>query len=177
MPGYEYDLTSEFDIVSLLSQQDDDNSMEAGGSERNKKKTIGGGISTHSVDTSSSSSSSPRRGLRNNKSSIIHNNNNSKKQQSPILSSGPLTYSVESLFIHSLRKYQMVLGIDKQSFIQRGILFPPTSVPDRGPNGHMALMDCIFNALATNPPESSGLMDDAVAAAGALRMCGSWRRR
>ncbi|EJK74301.1 hypothetical protein THAOC_04027, partial [Thalassiosira oceanica] len=77
-------------------------------------------------------------------------------------------YSVESIFSASIARWQSVLGLEKPSFLRRGVLFPPTAVPDRGPNGHMALMDCVFNALSTTPPDPGVLMEDAVSAAAAI---------
>ena len=69
--------------------------------------------------------------------------------------------TLEALFSAAVHRTSSVLGIDKASFLSRGILFPPSAVPDRGPNGHMALMDCVFNALSSPPAESSVIMDAA----------------
>ena len=172
--GYELDLTTEFDITNITSSYDNN---------KTEGKTFGGGISSHSV-SSDLCPPSPKRGRSLGSSDVIGASSSggagssSHHIRSPIpsfskhssIEATPITYSVEALFAHSLRQYQTVLGIDKTSFITRGILFPPTSVPDRGPNGHMALMDCIFNALSTTPPDpsESGLMEDAVGAAAAL---------
>jgi len=142
VPGYELDLTSEFEYSP-------ENEGRAG-------VTIGGGISSHSVEVPPS----PKRG----RSSSISKHPSPNKQHPET----PVQYSVEALFTHSLRRFQRTHGLDKSSFLTRGILFPPTTVPDRGPNGHMALMDCVFNALCTTPGDVGGLMEEAVAACGAL---------
>ena len=158
--GYELDLTTEFE--HLTSQSRSSNNVATG----EGRGSLGGGISSHSVDSSSSSSpTSPKTSTKTTNAHI---------------------YSIEGLFIHIIRQYESTLGLTKHSFLKRGILFPPTSVPNRGINGHMALMDCIFNALATTPPSldsygnsrdiGSGssseyvnnMLDDAVNAASAL---------
>jgi len=152
--GYELDLTTEFEHLT---------SSRSSSYVTTDRGSMGGGISSHSVDSSSSSPpTSPKT-----------KTNNKQKQ-----------YSIEGLFIHTIRQYESTLGLIKHSFLKRGILFPPTSVPNRGINGHMALMDCIFNALATTPPSLdsynsrdtsgysseyvNGMLDDAVNAASAL---------
>ena len=71
----------------------------------------------------------------------------------------PPPITLEALFSASVHRTSSVLGIDKSAFLTRGIVFPPTTLPDRGPNGHMALMDCVFNALSTVPPETEAMMD------------------
>lgn len=152
--GYELDLTTEFEHLT---------SSRSSSYVSTDRGSMGGGISSHSVDSSSSSPpTSPKTSTK---------TNNKQKQ-----------YSIEGLFIHTIRQYESTLGLTKHSFLKRGILFPPTSVPNRGINGHMALMDCIFNALATSPPSLdsfnardgssseyvNNMLDDAVNAASAL---------
>lgn len=95
--------------------------------------SIGGGISSHSTPSSPSLDTQ-------------------KKQQQPAV-------TLESLFSAAVSRTSSVLGLDKAAFLTRGGLFPPTSLPDRGPNGHMALMDCVFNALSSPPPESDVIMN------------------
>lgn len=166
VPGYEYDLTA--DLEDTIGGSSAKNSAP--------RENIGGGISSHSVDDNKvSSSPSGRRGLMKGLSDRTSKNNNghdprSSSERSQTNSNHTTTtpYTVEMLFNMSIRRWHAVHGLDKQSFVRRGVLFPPTTVPDRGPNGHMALMDCVFNALCTTPPDPNILMDDAVNAAAAL---------
>ena len=166
VPGYELDLTFE------LFETDDSFSSSS--------SFIGGGISTHSVESvlSSSPLSTPSKGSINNRlgrtSEVVQKSpliaNPSIRQQNRSSHPTPNVvppdfYSVDAIFTYLLLQWQSVYGLDKSSFLRRGVLFPPTTVPDRGPNGHMALMDCVFNALATNPPDPGSLMDGAVSAA------------
>lgn len=90
---------------------------------------IGGGISSHSTTASSSSASKE----------------------------DPITF--EALFSASVHRTSSVLGLDKHAFLSRGILFPPTTLPDRGPNGHFALMECVFTALSSEPPEAQVILN------------------
>lgn len=150
VPGYELDLTADLEDVN-------------GGSNNATRENIGGGISSHSVEERVPSSPG-RRGL----IKGLSERTGSSSHDPSIQSNTTTPYTVEMLFNISLRRWHAVHGLDKQSFVRRGILFPPTTVPDRGPNGHMALMDCVFNALSTTPPDPNILMDDAVNAAAAL---------
>lgn len=157
-PGYEVDLTADLEET-------------IGGSSSNKtpRGNIGGGISSHSVEEKVPSSPGGRRGLMKGLSDRTGSSSNSHDPRSPEHTNNTTTpYTVEMLFNMSIRRWHAVHGLDKQSFVRRGVLFPPTTVPDRGPNGHMALMDCVFNALCTTPPDPNILMDDAVNAAAAL---------
>jgi len=45
-----------------------------------------------------------------------------------------------------------LLGLDKSSFLQSGVLFPNAVAPHAGPKGHLALMECVFYAVASPPP-------------------------
>ena len=160
VPGYEVDLTADLDPNGAGSSS---NHVTRG--------VIGGGISTHSVEEKSSSAD--RRGLKKGSSDIRMGMSSAHDPRSPERTISAQTntttpYTVEMLFNMSIRRWHAVHGLDKQSFVRRGVLFPPTTVPDRGPNGHMALMDCVFNALSTTPPDPNILMDDAVNAAAAL---------
>jgi len=163
VPGYELDLTADLEET-------------IGSSSRNNatRGNIGGGISSHSVEEKVPSSPSGRRGMmkglsdRTGSSSISHDPRSSERTSSLQTNNTTTPYTVEMLFNMSIRRWHAVHGLDKQSFVRRGVLFPPTTVPDRGPNGHMALMDCVFNALCTTPPDPNILMDDAVNAAAAL---------
>ena len=96
----------------------------------NAKHVFGGGISTHSANSKTVE----------------------QTKTTPII-------TLESLFSAAVHRTSSVLGLDKSAFLTKGSLFPPTTVPDRGPNGHMALMDCVFNALSTPPPETEWIMD------------------
>lgn len=160
VPGYELDITADLE--------------DPPASNTAPRENIGGGISSHSVDESKvSSSPSGRRGLMkglSDRSSKTNNGNDprSSSERSKTYNQTTTPYTVEMLFNMSIRRWHAVHGLDKQSFVRRGVLFPPTTVPDRGPNGHMALMDCVFNALCTTPPDPNILMDDAVNAAAAL---------
>jgi hypothetical protein len=178
VPGYELDLTAELQET-----------IKGGGPNSNnnaaKRGTIGGGISSHSVEEkvpSSSPTGGGRRGImrglggggdRTGTSNNNHHDPRSPEQRTSSIQSNTTTttttpFTVEMLFNMSIHRWHAVHGLDKQSFVRRGVLFPPTTVPDRGPNGHMALMDCVFNALSTTPPDPNILMDDAVNAAAAL---------
>ncbi|KAL3806464.1 hypothetical protein ACHAXA_004039 [Cyclostephanos tholiformis] len=170
VPGYELDLT-----VELFDSND---SFSSSGS------FIGGGTTSHSVESSFSSSplSKPTKGNINNRPGRT----NYGVQKSPFIANPsivqqprplhsppnvlppPVVSSVGEIFARLWRQCQSVYGLDKSSFLRRGVIFPPTTVPERGPNGHMALMDCVFNALATTPPDPGSLMDEAVSAAAAL---------
>lgn len=159
VPGYELDMTADLEET-------------IGGTSSNKtpRGNIGGGISSHSVDEKVPSSPGGRRGLMKGLSDRTGSSSNSHDPRSPEHTNNTTTtpYTVEMLFNISIRRWHAVHGLDKQSFVRRGVLFPPTAVPDKGPNGHMALMDCVFNALHTTPPDPNILMDDAVNAAAAL---------
>ena len=159
VPGYELDLTADLEETV------------GGPSNNTPRGTIGGGISSHSVDEKVPSSPGGRRGLMKGLSDRTGSSSHdprSPERTSSIQSNTTTPYTVEMLFNMSIRRWHAVHGLDKQSFLRRGVLFPPTTVPDRGPNGHMALMDCVFNALSTTPPDPNMLMDDAVNAAAAL---------
>lgn len=49
---------------------------------------------------------------------------------------------------------QPILGLDKAAFIQSGVIFPSSVAPTVDKNSHLALMECIFYALATPSPSS-----------------------
>ena len=163
VPGYELDLTADLEET-------------IGSSSRNNatRGNIGGGISSHSVEEKVPSSPSGRRGMmkglsdRTGSSSNSHDPRSAERTSSLQTNNTTTPYTVEMLFNMSIRRWHAVHGLDKQSFVRRGVLFPPTTVPYLGPNGHMALMDCVFNALCTTPPDPNILMDDAVNAAAAL---------
>ncbi len=44
-----------------------------------------------------------------------------------------------------------LLGLDKTTFVRSGVIFPSCMAPHAGQNGHLALMECVFYALATPP--------------------------
>uniref|UniRef100_A0A7S3V7L3 ubiquitinyl hydrolase 1 n=1 Tax=Chaetoceros debilis TaxID=122233 RepID=A0A7S3V7L3_9STRA len=44
-----------------------------------------------------------------------------------------------------------LLGLDKSTFLRSGIIFPSCIAPHAGTNGHLALLECLFYALATPP--------------------------
>ena len=132
----------ELDLTEGLGERIDRERSPLGGA------AVGGGIGSHSID-----GTGPGRA-------------DAPVSPTPPDADGP--YSVESIFSASIARWQSVYGLEKSSFLRRGVLFPPTAVPDRGPHGHMALMDCVFNALSTTPPDPSVLMEDAVSAAAAI---------
>jgi len=45
-----------------------------------------------------------------------------------------------------------ILAMDKSSFLRAGILFPPSAAPHAFKDGHQALIECLFYAIATPPP-------------------------
>lgn len=153
----------EFDLIGEMKRRRFGNGGRGGGGEA----VYGGGISSHSISTEESGSGvggksplgigsgggSSRGGM----DTDGPNNNNTANNNTP--------YTVELLFTQAIHRTHSVLGLDKSSYLKRGTLFPPTAVPDRGPNGHMALMDCVFNALSCTPPDPQILMDEAMEAA------------
>jgi hypothetical protein len=162
VPGYEFDLTADLEDTTTVGSLNNNTA----------RGTIGGGISSHSVEEKvPGSPGGGRRGIMRGLSDRTGSSNHdprSPERTSSIQSNTTTPFTVEMLFNMSIRRWHAVHGLDKQSFVRKGVLFPPTTVPDRGPNGHMALMDCVFNALSTTPPDPNILMDDAVNAAAAL---------
>ncbi len=175
IPGYEYDLTAEV----LFDDYDEDEAEDSDNKGDSEEKSF--------VDKSTSSS---LKRLQLVSSSPLRTTNPSSTKITPPPLPPPETYSVESLYAISLNRVQSVYGLDKYSFGKRGVLFPPTTVPstdahakDYGGSanyhgsGHLALMDCLFNALVSTMPENiaDDLMDEAVCAAAALTALASSR--
>ncbi|KAL7529490.1 hypothetical protein ACHAXR_005125 [Thalassiosira sp. AJA248-18] len=172
VPGYELDLTADY----LNFDPNDGNNNNGGGNRGSSSSSIvsgtpvGGGINTHSLPVECPPS--PKRGRSSSHVDSKHHSPNIKHSHHSHHHHhpNPPTFSIEQIFTQQLQTYQSIYGLDKSSFLTKGILFPPTTVPDRGPNGHMALMDCVFNALSSSPSEEGvgRLMDGSVGAAAAL---------
>ena len=72
----------------------------------------------------------------------------------------PPSQTYQNLTLHQQQNLQTLnqkipfplLGLDKSSFLKSGIMFPNCIAPHAGPKGHLALMECIFNAVASPPP-------------------------
>ena len=120
----------------------------------------------------------------NNNNNNNNNNDDIRRSRMTWLNSSTTTTATttaEQILLYSLHTWQNVYGLDKLSFLKYGILLPPTTVPPdhrssgsattnnsnnnsntaggSANNGHMALLECIFNALATTPPEPGTLIE------------------
>eukprot|EP00804_Cyclotella_cryptica_P008072 CCRYP_004567-RA/>CCRYP_004567-RA protein AED:0.10 eAED:0.10 QI:241/1/1/1/1/1/3/2557/1305 len=137
LEGYEYAVSDEWSELSLGSVHD-----------ASSTALVGGGISTHSLTTTKHETKKP----------TLRDNPATSATSTTTPSAMP---TLETIFAHLVQRTSTVLGIDKLSFVQRGVLFPPTTLPDRGPNGHMALMDCIFTALGSGVIEAEALFERA----------------
>jgi len=88
--------------------------------------------------------------------------NSTSPSSTPNAPPASVTYSWSKLLNRTpVSHYDLILGIDKSSFLSSGTLFPPTAVPHRGVNGHYALMDCLFQALSTPAPTLTSPKKDA----------------